>query len=169
MKAISILAVPPIVVGLFVCLFILSSSYGLPAVGHGETPSEPLLSQVIERERIANKLPKGLIEGLIHWETARTWDETAKNPERNSKCYRTAAEDDREKCASYGIMQVVSFWHGKVPERGEDQVVQGARILGKCMRRTRTVVGALGCFNGDRSGKYAANVIREARLFGYRG
>lgn len=141
MKAISILAVPPIVVGLFVCLFILSSPYGLPAVGHGETYSEPLLSQVIERERIANKLPKGMIEAVITVES--NWDETAYNPETNSKCARSGRKD----CASAGLMGLVDRWHGKSKNLA-DHIRRGAKHLGEKYREAGTAWGAFKGYNG---------------------
>lgn len=75
----------------------------------------------------------------------------------------------REKATSWGLTQVVLGWHGDscgvrtvkellVPETNLNC---GAKILKNCMDKYGTLRKSLGCYNGDRSGKYASGVISK--------
>ena len=68
---------------------------------------------------------------------------------------------------SYGLTQVVYGFHHKrcglkSPAELYDAKINikcGARILKDCQEKNDSLVAALGCYNGDRSGKYARKVM----------
>ena len=170
MKQVAILAVSSVCLVVLSCTFFCQSSHGRQLSGYAEFYSgPPLLSEIIEQERRKWNLPKGIIEGLIFHESK--FDETAVNPERESRCYKKAGSDvEREKCSSSGLMQIVYGLHGgSRHERLAEHVARGTAILGRHWRRTHSIVRALSLYNGDLSGRYAAAVLADAKRFGYRG
>lgn len=130
-----------------------------------EPPREPLLSEIIEPERAANDLPPFLIEAVIAHESR--FDEFAMNPEKRSRCYQNArGDDERSACASRGLMQVQFAGHGSGLHFHDDLFVvrenihRGAKWLGHCYRAAGgNLWKTLGCYNGDRSGRYASAVL----------
>jgi len=75
----------------------------------------------------------------------------------------------REKATSWGLTQVVLGWHGEscgvrtvkellVPETNLDC---GAKVLKRCIDKFGTIRKSLGCYNGDKTGKYASGVIKR--------
>lgn len=68
---------------------------------------------------------------------------------------------------SYGLTQVVYGFHRercglKSPAELYDAKINikcGARIFKDCQQKTDSLAAALGCYNGDRSGRYARKVM----------
>ncbi len=68
---------------------------------------------------------------------------------------------------SYGLTQVVYGFHQKrcglkSPSElynAKINIKCGARILKDCQQKTNSLAAALGCYNGDRSGRYARKVM----------
>lgn len=68
---------------------------------------------------------------------------------------------------SYGLTQVVYGFHRrrcglKSPAELYDAKINikcGTRIFKECQQKTGSLAEALGCYNGDRSGKYARKVM----------
>jgi soluble lytic murein transglycosylase-like protein len=68
---------------------------------------------------------------------------------------------------SYGLTQVVYGFHYKrcglkSPADLYDPKINikcGARVLKDCQQKTDSLTAALGCYNGDKSGKYARKVM----------
>ncbi len=68
---------------------------------------------------------------------------------------------------SYGLTQVVYGFHHKrcglkSPTELYDAKINikcGARIFKDCQQKTDSLADALGCYNGDRSGRYARKVM----------
>lgn len=128
-------------------------------------PREPLISEIIEQERKANGLPPFLIEALIAHESR--FDEFAANPEKKSKCYKLARNSqERSACKSRGLMQVQFKHHGKGLEFEDDlyrvaeNIRRGSAWLGQCYRAKHgNEAKALGCYNGDVTGRYASAVL----------
>ena len=166
-KPILILAVPPTVVGLLICVSV-SLKLPMPVIkAHGRAPtvySEPLLSEVIEKERTRAKphLPKGLIEAVISHESG--FNETAFNPERASKCYRRYA--DEKLCGSSGLMQTVAFYHG-TPRDWRDSIRKGTAKLRSCYRKGGSIWRTAKCYNGTgpRAEKYADRLVLEFNIW----
>lgn len=133
--------------------------------------SEPLLSEIIERERAKWGIPKGIIEGQI-WHESK-FDETAFNPEKHSREYRRAkTKEERERAGAHGLLQTRAIYHGG--HRGENvsaQISRGVRFLGTLYAKHRSISVALERYNGrgPAAKRYARAVIKEARHFGYQG
>jgi len=129
---------------------------------------EPLLSQVIEDAANKHHVQKEILMGLIFHESK--YDETAFNPEKESRCYKQAkTPKERRRCGSHSLMQIVSKWYGGDRDTWVENIQRGSKILGDCIRRETTIRRGLGCYNGDRTGAYAAAVIQDAKAFGYKG
>lgn len=136
-----------------------------------EQPREPLLSEIIEEVRSDNNLPPFAIEAVIAHESR--FDEFAMNPEKLSRCYRHARTfEQRSACASRGLMQVQFVHHGKGLELKSDLFVvrenvrRGGNWLGTCYHANGgNLWKTFGCYNGDRTGKYASAVIDWQRRF----
>ena len=138
-----------------------------------QTSSEPLLSEVIERERSKWGLPKGLIEGQIFRESKFDGDEKRPfNPESKSQCYRRAkTKAAKQLCGSHGLLQISWRLHGGQSDSLSEHIARGVGILGKHYRKTGDIRKALSAYNG--TGKaakaYAEAVIAEAKHFGFSG
>ena len=127
------------------------------------------LSDVIEEARSSYQLPRGLIEGVIMVESK--FDETAVNFEPDL-CKRKKWSED--KCASYGLMQVIYGWHKK--DCGlkshvdlydpETNIQCGAKVLSGYLRQERgDVAAALKRFNGIKGSGYEVKVLSAALHF----
>lgn len=169
MRPILILLCPPLVIS---CLFIIgsaaphgaeSSARGFAQIG--EPYREPLFSEVVEKFRRREKLPRGLIEATAHVESK--FREDAFNAEKGSRCYRRARTAvERRRCSSSGLMQTVEYWHG--PARNWiESLDKGSRKLGACYRKHRNIRRAAACYNGTGAAAeiYAQKVVSEFAIW----
>lgn len=136
--------------------------------------AEPLLSEVIEHQRQKWGLPKGMIEAVIDHETGGSWNPLTFNPEKESRCYRNAkTKKERQQCGSYGLMQPVCKYHapdGKCQDLLHPIVSVVAATdgqLGPCFKKTKTVRGALRCYNGKgpKAERYASLAIKKYQIW----
>lgn len=133
---------------------------------------EPPISAIIEAERQRYNLPAGLLEGVIFTESS--FNELARNPEKNL-CRKMAAKGwSKTDCESRGLMGIVYGWHKDncsltgphelfVPKTN---IRCGAKILKQKVDLAKgDIRRGLGFFNNDKTGKYAARVLRMAKKF----
>ena len=112
--------------------------------------------------------PRGYIEAHIDEESGERWDPRAFNPEKGSRCYRSAkTKKERDRCGSYGLMQVVARWHLDKETPVTDLfhpivnlLTAVDKKLGPCYVRTKkSRLGASQCYNG--TGAAAAAYARR--------
>ena len=179
MKTITTLLCPPVLAGCCICAVLL---YTLPIRVTWKAPtarsvsSEPLLSEIVKREAAKYGLHPAIVFGLINHESR--FNDRAFNPEKKSRCYQKARNAvERRSCGSKGLMQVVSRWHGGERDTLEQHIARGVGILGRHYTAAKGIrnpqiraMVALRKYNGTGAAarRYAGNVLREARYFGYK-
>lgn len=126
--------------------------------------SEPLLSEIIERERAKWGLPKGAIETVI-WIESR-FNEHALNPELESSCAKNGGKD----CESVGLMGIRPKFHGK-PKNWIENIEKGARKLGQEYKKHGNDLRmAFARFNGKgwKAKRYAERAMRDYKIWSRR-
>lgn len=166
MRTIFVVLLPPVVLFVYLVPILMQfpTTHRVPQRA-AVASSEPLLSDVIERERSKWGLPRGLIEAVISHESKFRLD--AFNPETKSRCYKTkTSEADRRRCGSQGLMQVVERWHGPSKDWTEN-IEKGSAKLGTCYRRHKNIDKTAACYNGTGKAakEYAAKVLREFQIW----